>query len=77
MAQLVKRPTLDFGSGHDLTVLGLSPGAELGALLKFHFLPLPLSPAHTLSLLKKITFIFIFVFIIYIYISETGDTGRS
>ena len=25
MAQLVKHPTLDFGSGHDLRVLGSSP----------------------------------------------------
>ena len=30
MALLVKCPTLDFGSGHDLTVLGLQ--APLGAL---------------------------------------------
>ena len=25
VAQLVKRPTLDFGSGHDLSVMRLSP----------------------------------------------------
>ena len=27
MAQLVEWPTLDFGSGHDLRVLGLCPGS--------------------------------------------------
>ena len=32
VAQWVKRPTLDFGSGHDPTVVRLSPawGSELG-----------------------------------------------
>ena len=31
MAQWVKRPTLDFGSGHDLTVHGMEPHIELHA----------------------------------------------
>ena len=31
MAQLVKRPTLDFRSGHDLMVHGIEPNARLGA----------------------------------------------
>ena len=32
VAQSVKRPTLDFGSGHDLTVCGIiEPGVELCA----------------------------------------------
>ena len=31
MAQLVKRPTLDFNSGHDLTVMRSSPA--LGSVL--------------------------------------------
>ena len=31
MAQSVERPTLDFGSGHDLRVVGLSP--TLGSVL--------------------------------------------
>ena len=33
MALLVKQPTLDFGSSHDLRVLGLSPvlGSALGS----------------------------------------------
>ena len=31
MAQSVKRPTLDFGSGHDLTVPELQPLVELCA----------------------------------------------
>ena len=46
MAQLVKRPRLDFGSGHDLTILRLSP--ELGSTAQDSFssslslaLPLP------------------------------------
>ena len=29
MVQLVKRPTLDFGSGHDLTVRGVEPRIRL------------------------------------------------
>ena len=29
MAQSVKRPTLDIGSGHDLTVCGFEPHARL------------------------------------------------
>ena len=33
MTQLVKQPTLDFGSGHDLGILELSPklGSRLGS----------------------------------------------
>ena len=31
LAQSVKHPTLDFGSGHDLRVMGLSP--KLGSML--------------------------------------------
>ena len=55
VAQLVKCPTLDFSSGHDLRVMGLSPesgstlsGKSLGDTLSFSFSPhlhlsLPLS----------------------------------
>ena len=31
VAQLVKRPTLDFGSAHDLTVCGIEPHLRLCA----------------------------------------------
>ena len=31
MAQLVKHPTLDFGSGHDLAVRGIEPHVGLQA----------------------------------------------
>ena len=47
MAQLVKHPSLDFGSGHDLRVLGLSPasGSTLRGESEDSFsLSLPLSP---------------------------------
>ena len=48
MAQSVKRPTLDFGSFHDLRAVGSNPasGSTLGILP----LPLPLYPP---SLKKK------------------------
>lgn len=45
VAQLVKHLTLDFGSGHDLRVVGSRPvsGSLLsGSLLEILFLPLPL-----------------------------------
>ena len=48
MDQLVKCPTLDFGSGHDLTVRGIEPQVVLtvGMLLGI-LLPTPRpSPAH-------------------------------
>ena len=69
MAQLVKRRTLDFGSGHDLRVLRLTP--ELGSVLHMKpswdslsplpsTLPLPstasphlLTPSFSLSLSLK------------------------
>ena len=55
VAQLVKRLDLDFGSGHDLRVVRLSP--MLGSTLDGEPpspLPLPLpSPAHALSLSLK------------------------
>jgi len=40
MAQLVKCPTLDFGSDHDLRVPGLSPAVD--SLLSILPLPLPM-----------------------------------
>ena len=40
-AQLVKHPSLDFGSGHDLTVRGIEPCVSLCACLEFS-LSLPL-----------------------------------
>ena len=52
MAQLLKRPTLDFGSGHDLMVCEFEPA--LGSGLTAGSLPgivsLYLSPACSLSL---------------------------
>ena len=49
MAQSVERPTLDFGSGHDLLVMRLSPvsGSELTAqtLLGILSLSLTLCPS--------------------------------
>ena len=53
MAQSVKHPTLDLGSGHDLTVHGIEPRVELCAdsmdlawdsLSASLSLPLPYSP---------------------------------
>jgi len=48
MAQLVERPSLDFGSGHDLTVMGLalhgapcSAGSLLGILSLLSLQPHP------------------------------------
>ena len=45
VAQSVKRPTLDFGSGHDLMVADIKPalGSALKALSLLGILPLPLS----------------------------------
>lgn len=57
MAQLVKRPTLDFASGHDHRAVRLSPvtGSARGMdLLEILPLPSPLpSPSHSLSFQKK------------------------
>ena len=59
VAQLVMRPTLDFGSGHDLTVHGIEPciGLHANSLLRILSLllslPLPLSRAIALSLKKN------------------------
>ena len=58
MGQSVKQQTLDFGSGHDLTVRGIEPGMGLCAdstvLLEILSLPLAvplrLSCLHVLSL---------------------------
>ena len=51
MAQLVKDPTLDFSSGHDLRVMRLShvSGSVLGMETALDSLPFPL-PALSLSL---------------------------
>ena len=60
VAQSVKRPTLDFGSGHDLRVHGIEPRVELcddsaqpalDSLSPFLSLPLPCS--RCLSLKNK------------------------
>ena len=50
LAQLVKCPTLDFGSGHDLKVVRLIPmsGSILG-VLPLSLCPSPLSCAHALT----------------------------
>ena len=57
MAQSGKRPTLGFGSGHDLTVRGIEPRVglhtEYGACLEFSLSAPPLL-THTLSLSLKI-----------------------
>ena len=52
MVQLVKHPTLDFGSGHDLMVLRLSPvsGSTLGVELGEDFLSHSLSASPLLML---------------------------
>ena len=64
MAQVIERSTLDFGSGHDLTVRGfkprvrlcadsLEPGACFGFCVSLSLsLPLPCSHALSLSLSK-------------------------
>ena len=51
MAQLVKRLTLDFGSGDDLTVCGVEPQSLLGILSLS--LSLCLSPTFSLFLSQK------------------------
>ena len=45
MAQSIKHPTLDFGSGHDLTVHGIEPmsGSALTTWSLLRILSLPLS----------------------------------
>ena len=59
VAQWVKRLTLDFGSGHDLTFLGSSPtsGSVLRAWSLLGILSPPLShlllPSHSLSLTQN------------------------
>ena len=56
VAQLVKRPTLDFNSGHDLTVSGLEPHGSwvLTAQSLLGFSPsLSAPPLLTLSLRNK------------------------
>ena len=52
MAQLVERLTLDFGSGHDLRIMGLSPmlGSMLSGESAGDSLSLSLTPTHMLSL---------------------------
>ena len=53
MAQSVKHPTLDFGSGHDLRIVSSSPilGSLLSAESAYDYLPLHLSasPSFILS----------------------------
>ena len=58
VAQSAEHPTLDFGSGHDLTVCEFEPHirlcAEYRACLKLSLsFPLPLSSALSLSTKKK------------------------
>ena len=57
VAQLVKQPTLDFGSGRDLTVLRVSPplgskptAHSLLGILSLSALPLPIISLFFLSL---------------------------
>ena len=56
MAQSVKCPTLDFSSGHDLTVHGIQPHVGLCTVSAWDSLSLPLSPAcvGSVSLFLKI-----------------------
>ena len=52
VVQSVERPTLDLGSGHDLTVHEIEP--QVGAYLRFSLsLSLCPSPAHAFSLSQK------------------------
>ena len=61
MAQSVKRPTLDFYSGHDLTAVRSSPTSGsvltawslLGILSPSPFAPPPLARAHIHALSQK------------------------
>ena len=50
VAQSVRRPTLDFGSGHDLTVRGFEPEPAWDSLSPDLSLLLPLPGAHSLGL---------------------------
>ena len=58
LAQLVKCPTLDFGSGHDLRVMRSSPVSVawwVWSLIKILSVPLPLSLSpHLLTLYQKL-----------------------
>ena len=57
MAQSVKHPSLDFGSGHDLRVLGLSPASDF--LLSVESAsPFPSAHAFFLSNKKKLLLFF-------------------
>ena len=50
MAQLVKRPTLDFSSGHDLTVGEVEPAWDSVSVSASPLLTLSLSQSLSLSL---------------------------
>jgi len=51
VAQSVEHPTFDFGSGHDLRVLGSSP--ESGPMLSTEFAWLSLSPSASPTQINK------------------------
>ena len=55
MAQFVKHPTLDFGSGHDLTVARLSPAS--GSMLSVESAEDSLSPSPSVPPLLACTLI--------------------
>ena len=59
VAQLVERPTLDFGSGHDVRVMGGSPGSGSAVtpqrLLGILSLPLSLSAPPPLTCLLSLS----------------------
>ena len=52
VAQLVKHPTLDFGSLHDLVVHGIEPSLSAHSLLRILSLPLPRSPTLSVKINK-------------------------
>ena len=61
MAQLVKHPTLDVGSGHDLRVVRSSPTSGSVLCMEFAWIAwdsLSPSPSALPSLLKKRNYIF-------------------
>ena len=72
MAELVKRLTLGFGSGHDLRVVRSGSRLMQSPLVPLPLLPLPSARSLSLSLsLSEINKSFFFKFFLFIYDSHT------
>ena len=83
MAQSVKRPTLDFGSGHDLAVRGIEPCIRLCTLCSLLgsssptlslSLPFPSSCTHILTLKINTKYVCVYM---YVYTHTYTHTQRK